>query len=65
MNPLFVATAEAVEEAIVNAVVAAETMTGWQDRTAHSLPHDELQRIMADQHWHDGPRQYSRGPYHQ
>jgi D-aminopeptidase len=65
MNPLFVAAAEAVEEAIINAVVVAETMTGWQGRTAYSLPRDELKQIMADHHWHDGPRAYSRGPYHQ
>jgi D-aminopeptidase len=48
LNPMFVAAAEAVEEAILNAVVAAETMTGWQNRVAHALPHDELRRIMAD-----------------
>lgn len=65
MNPLFVATAEAVEEAIINAIIAAETMTGWQNRTAYSLPHDELQRIMADHHWNEGVRSYRRDPYHQ
>ena len=38
MNPLFAATAEAVEEAILNALCAAETMTGHLGRTAHALP---------------------------
>ena len=47
MDIFFEATAEAVEEAILNALTAAETMVGWQGRTAHALPLDELQRIMA------------------
>jgi D-aminopeptidase len=47
LNPMFVATAEAVEEAIINAVVAAETMTGWQGRTAYGLPVEELVEIMS------------------
>jgi len=47
LDPLFDAAAEVVEEAILNALTAAETMTGWQGRTAHALPLDELQRVMA------------------
>jgi L-aminopeptidase/D-esterase-like protein len=46
MNPLFAATAQAVEEAIVNAMIAAETMTGANGVTVRALPHDELQRIL-------------------
>lgn len=46
INPFMDATAEAVEEAIVNALVAAETMTGFQGRTVYALPHDELVAIM-------------------
>lgn len=46
MDELFDATAEAVEEAILNALTAAETMTGWQGRTAHALPLDELRAIV-------------------
>ncbi len=42
MDPLFHATIEATEEAIVNALVAAETMTGRDDVTAHALPHGRL-----------------------
>jgi len=37
--------AEAVEEAILNALAAAETMTGFKG-TVHALPLDELQAIM-------------------
>ncbi len=47
LNPFFEAVAEAVEEAILNALVAAETMTGFKGRTAHALPHDQLQEVMA------------------
>lgn len=44
---LFEAAAEAVEEAILNALIAAETMTGFEGHTAHALPHDALREIMA------------------
>jgi L-aminopeptidase/D-esterase-like protein len=39
MNPLFEATVQAVEEAIINAMVAAETMEGINGNKAHALPH--------------------------
>lgn len=44
---LFEATAEAVEESILNALTAAETMTGFQGHTAYALPLDQLQRVMG------------------
>jgi D-aminopeptidase len=47
LDPLFEATVEATEEAIVNALVAAETMTGRDGITAHRLPHDRLVEVMA------------------
>jgi D-aminopeptidase len=47
MTPLFQAAAEATEEAILNALTAAETTNGYKGRTAHALPHDRLQAIMA------------------
>ena len=46
MNPLFEATVQATEEAILNAMVAAETMTGRDGLTAHALPHDRLQEAL-------------------
>ena len=46
MDDLFDATAEAVEEAIINALCAAETMTGFHGHTVHALPLDKLQAIM-------------------
>ena len=46
LDPLFEATVEATEEAIVNALVAAETMTGRDGIAAHRLPHDRLVEVM-------------------
>ena len=39
INPLFDATVQAVEEAIINAMVAAETMEGINGNKAYALPH--------------------------
>jgi len=46
INPLFEATVSATEEAIVNALVAAETMTGRDGNTVHAIPHDRLKQIL-------------------
>jgi D-aminopeptidase len=44
---LFEATIESTEEAIVNAMIAAPTVTGRDGITAHRLPHDRLREVMA------------------
>jgi D-aminopeptidase len=46
ISPLFSATVEATEEAIVNAMVGATTMTGADGHTVVALPHDELQTVL-------------------
>jgi D-aminopeptidase len=46
IDPLFEAVVEATEEAITNALLAAETMTGRDGITAHALDHDRLVAIM-------------------
>jgi D-aminopeptidase len=46
INPLLEAVAETTEEAILNALLAAETMTGRDGITAHALDHDRLISIM-------------------
>lgn len=46
MNPLFDSTVQATEEAIVNALVAAETMTGRDDHKVIALPHDRLREVL-------------------
>lgn len=52
LNPLFEATVQATEEAIVNALVAAETMKGINGRVVYAIPHERLQEVML---------QYNRG----
>ena len=47
IDPLFDAVADATEEAILNALCAAETMTGHNGRTAHALPLDLLAAAMT------------------
>ena len=42
MTPLFEATVQAVEEAIINAMIAAETMEGINSNKAYALPHNLL-----------------------
>jgi len=46
MTPLFQATVQATEEAIVNAMVAADTMTGADNRRVIGLPHDRLRQVL-------------------
>jgi L-aminopeptidase/D-esterase-like protein len=46
IDPLFSATVEATEEAIVNAMVAAETMRGIDGNTVFAIPHDRLREIL-------------------
>jgi D-aminopeptidase len=53
MTPLFQAALEAVEEAIVNALLTAGTMTGADGITAHGLEGERVVEIMA---------RYGRGP---
>lgn len=52
IDPLFSGVIDATTEAILNALVAAETIVGRDGHTAHALPHDRLQAIM---------RRYGRG----
>jgi D-aminopeptidase len=46
MNPIFEATVQATEEAITNALVAAETMTGVDNHKVIALPHDRLRQVL-------------------
>jgi D-aminopeptidase len=45
MDPLFTATVEATEEAIINALVDNHDMTGRDDHKVPALPHDRLREI--------------------
>jgi L-aminopeptidase/D-esterase-like protein len=46
MDPLFAATVQATEEAIINALVAARTTVGRDDHTVIGLPHDRLREVL-------------------
>jgi D-aminopeptidase len=46
INPLFAATVQATEESIINAMIAAETMTGINGNTVYAIPHDRLKAIL-------------------
>jgi L-aminopeptidase/D-esterase-like protein len=46
ISPIFDATAWATDEAIINALVAAETMTGANSRRVERLPHDGLRAAL-------------------
>jgi D-aminopeptidase len=46
LDPVFRATVEATEEAIVNALFRAETMVGRDGNTRHALPLDQVERIL-------------------
>jgi D-aminopeptidase len=46
LNPVFLATVQATEEAVVNAMVAAETMKGINDYEVIALPHDRLRDVL-------------------
>jgi L-aminopeptidase/D-esterase-like protein len=46
MDALIEAVADATEEAIINAMIAAETMVGRDDNISHAIPHDRLVEIL-------------------
>src|SRR5690349_4733760 len=46
LNPVFAGTVQAVEEAIINAMVAAETMTGIENHKVVALPHAKLREVL-------------------
>ncbi len=46
LDPLFLATVQATEEAVVNAMVAADTMKGIDNHTVIGLPHDRLREVL-------------------
>ena len=46
INPIFAATVQATEEAIINAMIGAETMTGVNGNTVYAIPHERLKQVM-------------------
>ena len=47
LDPVFMAVVEAVDEAIINAMLAAETVTGKHNRVAHAIDHEMLRAIVV------------------
>ena len=48
LEPVFAATVQATEEAVINAMVAAETMTGIENHKVVALPHDRLREVLKN-----------------
>jgi D-aminopeptidase len=46
IEPVFASTVQATEEAVINAMVAAETMTGIENHKVIALPHDRLREVL-------------------
>lgn len=46
LDPIFLATVQATEEAVVNSMIAAETMRGINNHEAIALPHDRLRQVL-------------------
>ena len=46
INPIFAATVQATEEAIINAMIGAETMSGVNGNTVYAIPHERLKQVM-------------------
>ena len=46
LDSVFGATVQATEEAIINAMIAAETMTGIENHRVRALPHDQLRAVL-------------------
>ena len=46
ISPLYDGVIDATEEAILNAMLAAETMTGWRGNTVYALDAEQLQRAL-------------------
>ena len=46
IEPIFAATVQATEEAVVNAMIAAETITGIDNHRVIALPHDKLRAVL-------------------
>ncbi len=50
INPFFKAVVEATEEAVLNALVAADTMVGLNGRVSPGLPNDQLAQLIAQRY---------------
>jgi len=47
ISPLFAATVQATEEAIINAMIAAEDMEGINGNRVYAIPHEKLRQVLS------------------
>ncbi len=59
LTPFFEAAVQAVDEAVINALVANETMTGRDGRAVPALPHDRLRELLQAHNRLAGPGRVS------
>jgi D-aminopeptidase len=55
IDAMFLATIQATEEAIINAMIGAETMTGADYWRSYAIPHDQLQAVLRKHNRYAGP----------
>ncbi len=48
LDPLFAATVQAIDEAVIDALVANRTMTGRDGTTIRALPHDPVRSLLRE-----------------
>jgi L-aminopeptidase/D-esterase-like protein len=48
LTPLFAATVQAIDEAVIDALVANQAMTGRDGFTVPALPHDQVRALLAE-----------------
>lgn len=61
MDPLITATVQATEEAIVNALVAAQSMTGYKGKSFPAIDHNRLREILRRYHRLKSPTPRTQG----
>jgi D-aminopeptidase len=62
LDPLFLATVQAVEESVLNALIAAEPMSGVNGARALAIDHRELQRLLGQYGRLERPREPAAAP---
>jgi L-aminopeptidase/D-esterase-like protein len=50
MDPIFIGVVEATEEAVVNALIDNQSMTGRDNHHVDALPHDRVRKLLRKYH---------------
>ncbi|MCP9201243.1 P1 family peptidase [Gramella sp. GC03-9] len=62
IDVLFESTIQAVEESVINAMVAAETMTGINGNKAYAIPHESITKLMKEYKRYENPETRAYAP---